>query len=75
MICMYYFIYLFLYLLIHVLMYLLIPQTVLALRGSYGVGFREAPWIRLQSTNAAGQHFPSFLQHKINVTLKSLYVF
>ena len=53
---------------------ILFPKTVLALRGSYGVAFREGPWTRIRCTDAAGQHFPPFLQHKINVTLKNLYV-
>ena len=37
---------------------ILVPQTVLALRGSYGVAFREGPWTGSRCTDAAGQHFP-----------------
>ena len=47
------------------------PQTMLALRGSYGVAFREGPWTRSQCGDAAGLHFPSFSSYKIHVTLKS----
>ena len=56
-------------------MCLFIPQTVLALRGSYGVALREGPWTRLWCGDTAGQNCISFSQYTINVTLKNLYVF
>ena len=39
-----------------------VPQIVLALRGSYGVGFSEGPWTRIRCGDAAGQHFPFILR-------------
>ena len=58
----------------HLQVFGIFSQTVLALRGSYSVAFREGPGRGWRCRDAVGQHFPLSLQYKTNGTLKNSYI-